>query len=196
MLGSNSTLRRDPRAPWQCCGRAALCVAMTLPTITLAGPEADTPAPGAAAVYALLPAPPPGVAELRFSEMFERPVGPRGLRASGQLLALDGKPVRIVGYMAAAGLPTAGRLVLTPLPVELGDEDEHLADDLPPNVVFVHLSGPAAEQVLPNYHGLLHLTGRLAVGPVEEPDGHVSTVRLLLDPGASAALLPRLPTRR
>lgn len=152
------------------------------------GPARSAPPAAVAAVAnASLP---PGVTELRFAQIFRRPVGPRGLEPTDKLLSLHGRPVRMVGYMAAASLPMAGRLVLAPLPVELGDEDEHLADDLPPQAVFVHLSGPAAARTLPNYAGLLSLTGTLDVGPREEPDGHVSTVRLLLDAAASAACLP------
>jgi len=135
----------------------------------------------------------PAATELRFGEFFARPVGPRGLTPSTKLLALDGQTVRMVGYMAAAELPTPGLLVLTPLPSSLGDEDESLADDLPPQVVFVHLSGAAAAQTLANRAGLLRLQGRLSVGPQEEADGHVSTVRLLLDAEASAQLLSATP---
>lgn len=131
----------------------------------------------------------PAVAELRFGDLFQRPIGPRGLHPSARLLALDGQPVRMRGYMADAEQPMAGRLVLTPLPSAMGDEDEHLADDLPPQAVFVHLSGAAAEATLPHHPGLLRLQGRLSVGPHEEPDGHVSTVRLLLDEAQSRALL-------
>jgi hypothetical protein len=59
--------------------------------------------------------------------------------------------------------------------------------------VFVHLSGTAAEQLLPNHAGLLRLQGLLQVGPLEEADGHVSTVRLVLDAEQSARLLARAP---
>ena len=50
--------------------------------------------------------------------------------------------------------------------------------------------GPAATQTLPNYRGLLQLQGRLSVGARDEPDGHLSSVRLLLDERASQLLLP------
>lgn len=141
--------------------------------------------------FAALPQPSlaEGVAELRFADLFARPVGPKGLAPSARLLALQGQTVRMVGYMAAAELPMPGCLVLTPLPTSLGDEDEHLADDLPPQAVFVHLSGTAAEKLLPNHAGLLRLQGLLQVGPLEEADGHVSTVRLWLDAEHSARLL-------
>ncbi len=131
--------------------------------------------------------------ELRFGEMFASPVGPRGLQPSAKLLALNGQAVRMLGYMAATELPMMGRLILTPLPASLGDEDEHLADDLPATAVFVHLSGPAAGQTVPNRAGLIRLQGRLALGPQGEADGHVSTVRLLLDAEHSAQLLAGAP---
>lgn len=153
------------------------------------------PAPKALAVAGSLAAQAEGVVDLRFSDFFRRPVGPRGLEPSAAMTALQGRRVRIVGYMAAASLPMPGRLILAPIPVELGDEDEHLADDLPPQAVFVHLQGPAATQVVPNYQGLLALTGRLELGAREEPDGHVSSVRLLLDADASAACLPEPAAR-
>lgn len=158
--------------------------------IGLAGPaHADLPErPAPPALQAKAAA--PGASELKFADFFRRPVGPRGLEPGPRLLALAGQPVHIVGYMAAASLPMAGRMVLAPVPVELGDEDEHLADDLPPQAVFVHLSGRAALRPLPHYTGLLALTGTLDLGPREEPDGHVSTVRLLLDAATSDACLP------
>jgi hypothetical protein len=135
-------------------------------------------------------------AELRFGDMLAQPIGPRGLAPSARLLALQGKTVRLVGYMAAAELPMPGRLILTAWPATLGDEDEHLADDLPANAVFVHLSGPAAEQAVPNLAGLMRVQGQLQLGAHNEADGHVSTIRLLLDAEHSARLLASTTARR
>ncbi|MFX6296441.1 hypothetical protein ABTF71_19690, partial [Acinetobacter baumannii] len=75
--------------------------------------------------------------------------------------------------------------ILSPLPVSIGGEDESLSDDLPPSAVFVHLQGPAALKVVPNFRGLIHVTGVLNVGAQEEPDGRVSSVRLVLSEAAS-----------
>jgi hypothetical protein len=126
--------------------------------------------------------------DLKFSEMFSLPVGPLGLEPSAKLLSLDGKPVRITGYMVSTESPVPGRLILSPLPVMQGDEDERLADDLPLSVVFVHLSGNAATQAVPGIRGLVRLAGILQVGSHDEPDGHVSSVRLLIDEASSQAL--------
>ncbi len=124
------------------------------------------------------------VTDLKFGEFFKMPIGPRGLDPSEKLLSLAGKRVRIVGYMVRQETPAAGVFMLVPLPVALGDEDEALSDDLPASTVFVHV-GQAAQsessKPVPHYAGLLRLTGTLSLGSFDEPDGHVSTVRLQLD---------------
>jgi hypothetical protein len=135
-----------------------------------------------------LPAPPPSVAELKFREFFRMPVGPRGLEPSERLLALDGKKVRIVGFMVQQELPAPGRFILAPMPIQMSDDEDGLADDLPPNVVFVHYQAPG-DAPLPFLPGLLQFTGTLEVGALDEGDGRVSTVRLRLDAPASEALV-------
>lgn len=133
-------------------------------------------------------------AELKFRDFFKMPVGPRGLEPSGKLLGLDGRLVRIVGYMAQEEAPIGDRFYLTPFPVLLGQEDEPLADDLPASMVSVHAE--AGGKPIPHLNGLLRLTGRLAVGPREEADGRVSDVRLFLDSASSLALLAGSPDPR
>ena len=115
------------------------------------------------------------------------PIGPRGLEPTEKLKSLAGKRIRMVGYMVRQETPASGYFVLSPLPVSLGDEDESLADDLPASVVFVHL-GPPGGQPLAFYPGLLRVTGTLSLGAREEADGHVSSVRLQLDPELAQAM--------
>jgi hypothetical protein len=140
--------------------------------------------------------------DLKFADMFRLPIGPRGLEPSARLLALAGTQVRLTGYMASAEHAVAGGLVLAALPVSLGDEDDSLSDDLPASAVFVHLSPAHAARVLPNLSGLMQLTGTLQLGPQDEPDGHVSSLRLLLDAATSQRLVEAAdragatPTRR
>lgn len=147
------------------------------------------PAPAKLAVKGALSAPASGVTDLKFGEMFKMPVGPKGLEPSDKLGALNGQRVRLVGYVANAEEPTPGMLVLSPLPVVLGDEDEKLVDDLPPTAIFVHLSQAYAKQATPNFSGLVQLTGRLEVGAQEEADGHMSATRLVLDDSTSRLLV-------
>ena len=148
--------------------------------------------PEAIAVRGNLPVLPATVAEIKFAEFFNMPIGPRGLDASIKLISLSGRQVRLVGYMARAEKPVAGMFILTPLPVSLGDEDESLSDDLPASSVFVHLDAASAATALPFYPGLLQLTGTLLLGPHDEADGHVSTVRLQLDAALTQAIVPTI----
>jgi hypothetical protein len=135
-------------------------------------------------------APLSGVADLKFREFFRMPIGPRGLEPSARLLDLAGQQVRLVGYMARqeADASLKGRLVLTPLPISMGDEDESFADDLPATAVYVHLSASHAGQVVPFMPGLMALSGRVELGSMAEPDGRRSMVRLVLDDDVSQLL--------
>lgn len=123
--------------------------------------------------------------DLRFADFFKRPIGPRGLEASALLTAMNGRPVRMVGYMAHQDGDTAvpGIFVLSPLPVTLGDEDESFADDLPASVLYVHIpsGAPANAGKVAYIPGLLSVRGMLEIGAQPEADGRISFVRLRLD---------------
>lgn len=145
------------------------------------------PPPGVA-VRLPIDAPAAGVTDLKFSEMFKMPIGPQGLEPSARLLSLNGKSVRLIGYMVDTESRPPGTLILTPLPVSNGHEDESLADDLPASAVFVHLSGPAAQQTVRSMRGLIQLTGTLQIGAADEADGRVSAIRLRVDDATSRLL--------
>jgi hypothetical protein len=175
-------------------GSATLALLVVSGAVAATAAEAETPVrlpiPPVLAVQKRLPPAPAGVTDLKFSDLFTLPVGPKGLEATQKLLALDGKPVRMVGYMAKREVPVAGSFVLVPVPVNLGDEDESLSDDLPPNAVFVHLGlKPAGGEVtVPYVPGLIKVSGKLQLGPHDENDGHVSSVRIALDAAPARAL--------
>jgi len=130
--------------------------------------------------FPAVPEAPPGVTDLRFGEFFG-PIGDRGLVLSGKLKRLDGKRVRILGYMVDRDLAPPGTFLFAPFPQTLHEHEYGLADDLPPAVLFVTAPDRGDRQV-PYTPGLLLLTGTLDVGNREEPDGRVSLVRLVLDP--------------
>ncbi|MEY2632510.1 MAG: hypothetical protein RIR00_1164 [Pseudomonadota bacterium] len=113
--------------------------------------------------------------DLAFRDLFRLPVGPKGLEPSAKLVQLNGQIVRMLGYpvKVPADQAVPGLVLLAPFPTQLGDEDDSLADDLPPQVVFVHGAD------LPATPGLLRVQGRLELGARDEADGHVSTVRIL-----------------
>lgn len=149
---------------------ALLCACM----VSMPAAWADTAAPAASAA---------AMAELRFAEFFKLPIGPRGLEPSAKLLALDGKSVRMLGYMARQDGETAvpGLFILAPVPVTLGDEDESFADDLPASVLYVHLNAAEHQGYVQHMAGLLAVRGRLELGAQAEIDGRTSFVRLRLE---------------
>jgi hypothetical protein len=128
-----------------------------------------------------LGAPPAGVTELKFRDVYKMPVGPKGLEPTPKLLALDGKRVRIVGYMVQQESVPKGSFLLSPLPALISDEDESLADDLPASAIRIELPGAPALAV-PPLTGLLQLTGTLRVGMrTDAATGRATPAQLVLD---------------
>jgi hypothetical protein len=158
----------NPASTWVRDVSLSLCLISTLFSTTIIGAAAEQ-----------LPPLPKGVTELKFSEFFVSPIGPRGLELTEKLKTLDGKRVRILGYMVAQDDAAPGSFLLTPVPVHLHDHDSALADDLPATTVRVSVPGAPA---IGHTRQLLLLTGTLSVGNRPEPDGRVSVVRLTLDP--------------
>jgi len=148
-----------------------------------------TKVPALLSVNHPLDAPPKGVAELKFRDVFKLPAGAKGLEPTETLRKLDGKRVRIIGYMVQRETPLRAGFVLSPLPVAAGDEDESLADDIPPSALFVSLS-KGHEAVVPNLPGLLKVSGTLRVGAYEAPGAdRVVPARIELDGDVERALL-------
>lgn len=147
--------------------------ATALPKTT---PPKTAPAPAPA-----LPPLPKGVTELRFHEIFA-PVGPRGLDYTEKAKALDGKRVRILGFMVKTCRHDHGRFLLTPTPIALHDHEMGPADDLPPSTVFVDVAPlRRALKYVPHEPGLFLLTGTLSLGGRDELHGRRSWVRLQLE---------------
>jgi len=158
---------RTVRMNWVWVGAFVLCGVM-------AAGEAATPA---------------ATADLKFNEMFTMPVGPLGLTPSTRLRALDGKRVRIVGYMVQQEPATPGMFLLSPLPVVAGDEDESLADDIPANAVLVRLP-TATKNKLRGQAGLVRVTGVLHVGlSTDTASGRSAAASLEADAATTRALL-------
>jgi hypothetical protein len=143
----------------------------------------------AAASPQKLPPLPRGVTELKFSDFFVRPVGPRGLELTDKLESLDGKRVRILGYMVQQEHPPKGQFILSPLPAQIHHHDNHLADDLPPGLVYVSVP-TSKDKPIPYARGLMLLTGTLSVGQRIEADERISLVRLDLDPPGKKSRKP------
>lgn len=131
-----------------------------------------------------LPPLPEGVEEISFHEFFKNPVGPRGLEPTAKLLSLNGKRVRIMGFVAEMERPNKRNIILAPMPLKPQPEEYGLADEIPAAHVFVTIPGDPNEQV-PLVQGALLLTGTLSVGNSTK-DGETSFVRMLLDAPAPA----------
>jgi len=128
-----------------------------------------------------LPPLPAGVTELKFGEFFRQPIGPRGLEFTDRLRSLEGRRIRILGYMVRQDKPAAHCFLLSPAPQTLHEEEYGLCDDLPATTLHV-ITDESAPSQTPFTPGQLLLTGKLSLGNRLEADGRTSAVRLLLDP--------------
>lgn len=73
-----------------------------------------------------------GESELTFSEIFQKPVGPAGLEYTAKIRQLDGKRVRLLGFMVRQTRPSAGVIILSPYAMATHEGEYGLCDDLPP----------------------------------------------------------------
>ena len=145
---------------------------------------------GGPALTQEIPPLPAGVTELKFSEFFVSPIGDRGLVFTEKLRSLEGKRVRILGYMAQQEQPVPGMFLFSAIPVRLNEEHYGLADDLPAATMFVFMP-TQRDQVVRHAPGLMLLTGTLSIGNHEEADGRISAVRLALEAPSAAKQLAR-----
>lgn len=130
------------------------------------------------------------IADVNFSELLEGRISDRGISVSPKAKGLDGKKVRIVGYMVRQEDAPPGRFLIAPVPVQLHDEHYGLADDLPATTIFV--STPRPNKPAPHYTPApLTVTGVFSVGNREEPDGRISIFRIELDGPAKASKSPK-----
>lgn len=126
-----------------------------------------------------LPPPLSGVAQLSFAELFKSPIGPAGFEFSDKARQLDGKLVRILGFMIHQDEALNGVLMLAPFALSTNEAEYGLCDDLPPAIVFVTVPKSRDARV-PFTPGPLVLTGTLELGARTEADGRVSYIRLQL----------------
>jgi len=114
---------------------------------------------------------------LSFREFFES--GQRELKPSAKLLSLNGKRVRIVGFMAQTEEHFKGGFFLCPRPVD-NDEAAGGDADIPPESVFVVLRSAKGKEPAHKPQALIAV-GILELGPKEDDQGRVTRIRLILD---------------
>ena len=120
--------------------------------------------------------------ELKFSDFFVSPLGPRGPQVTPLLQSAHGQKVRITGYMVVEEEAPVGRFYLSPRPLSMSEHADGDANDLPASALCVLMPPGQRSEPLGHTPGLLRLTGQLQVGRQEMEDGRVTWVRLLLDP--------------
>ena len=126
--------------------------------------------------------------DLAFHDFFQMPVGPFGLKISDALRQSDGQNVRLVGYMVQQEQPLPGRFLLAQRPVQMSENADGDADDLPAATVLVYLAAEQRDWRVPHVRGLLSVSGRLSVQRREESSGRVSWVQLQLDADATRSM--------
>ncbi|MDB6079696.1 MAG: hypothetical protein JWO82_3443 [Akkermansiaceae bacterium] len=138
----------------------------------------DAPAPAIATPETLqLPPLPAGVEELNFKDFYKMPVGPLGLEPTAKLQTLNGKRVRIVGFMAEIKLDDKRQMIFSSVPLKPQPEEYGVADEIPATHILVTVPGNPEEEIRFT-PGPMLLTGVLSVGTV---GGETSFVRMQLD---------------
>jgi hypothetical protein len=115
------------------------------------------------------------VAPLQFDQLYKS-FGVRGYEFSDALLALQGKPVTMRGYMAPPLKPESHFFVLTGQPMALCPFCQSDAD-WPADIVVIYLESP-----VPMLSGgdAVIVSGRLEVGSWTDPQtGFVSQIRIV-----------------
>ena len=177
------------------CGFLTLAVFAQVQPVGAAPADARPPNSSVKQSAPSLPPPPAGVTDLKFSEFFVSPIGARGLTFTDKLRRLEGNRVRVLGYMVRQGKSSPGTFLLAPIPVQLDEDHYGLADDLPAATLYVSVAGHQEQMISYTPRPML-LTGILSLGNREEPDGHISAVRLVLDAPVSGARTEFSPSEK
>ena len=122
--------------------------------------------------------------KITFQDFFNFPIGPKGVEFSQKVLQLVGKSVVIEGFMVRSDALHKGQFLLTPTPIEINEEDDGPANDLPVHTVLVKLDKKQSELLIAQKDGVIRLEGRLELGRQEESGGQVSWIRLIVSPQA------------
>ena len=126
-------------------------------------------------------------ASISFGEFLEP--SKNELKVSAKLQSLNGRRVKLIGFMAQMEVESRGSFYLVPRPV-FCDEEGGGDADLPPGSVLV-LVKSLEDRRVPFISGLLEVTGTLLLGN-HEKNGQVTAIRLTLDETESAGQFKKL----
>lgn len=119
--------------------------------------------------------------EFRMTELFQHPVGPLGLEYKPEAKALDGRQVRVLGFMARTDWTDTSVFLLAPHPIILHDREYAACDEIPSGSVLVKMPPGEQASFTP---GLLMLCGTLHTQRVDAPGDRYLWASLDLDPQA------------
>lgn len=163
------------------CVTSLIGVFSYLPSRTQARSPQNVPAPAAAASEN--PATPPpdlsDIPELALNDLIKRPAGPLGLELSDDVKSLEGKRIKVTGFMVHTDWADPSTFILANYPSNISEREFGPSDDLPPVQLFVKLP----ESMKTGFQrGVLQLAGTLRLGSAEEPYDRRSFLRLEIDP--------------
>ncbi len=150
--------------------------------VSRAHPVAGQTPPAPQKIAAVLPVPQDrsGYVALDQDRVFMMPAGPKGLEYTPVAGALNGKKVRMTGWMVKHLHADPRIFLLHARPMVLNMKEYGLADDLPPSAPHVIL--PERPGYAPAWtRRKLEVCGTLELGPRQEADGRISHVRLLAE---------------
>lgn len=129
-----------------------------------------------------LPPPPEGVAELSLTELLTASKNASGVDYSARAWELNGKMVRVNGYMVSQSTPIPWAILLSPVPQTAHEREYFLCDDLP--ISTIHVFFPkSAQPLIPFHPEMVAIIGRLELGGRTEADGRTSMARIFVKPG-------------
>ena len=136
-----------------------------------------------------LPPPPDGVADFSLTELLVASKTGSGVDYSSRAKELDGKMVRINGYMVRQASPIPWAILLSPVPQSAHEREYFLCDDLP--ISTIHVFFPKnAQPIVPFHPEMVAIIGRLELGGRSEADERTSLARLFVKPGQTEPMVP------
>jgi hypothetical protein len=119
-------------------------------------------------------------AELNFDEIYVMPAGPKGLDFTPKTHALNGKKVRMEGYMVKHYHDDPAVFLFTQVPAVHNQVEYMLADSLPTSLMHVIMNVRPGDAPVWTPQRIT-IMGTLETGAHQEVDGRISHVRLRCD---------------
>lgn len=116
---------------------------------------------------------------LNLENIIKKPVGPLGCEFTDEVKSLEGRQVRVTGFMVHTDWADRTTALVVSYPANISEREFGPCDDLPPTPLYVKVP---ALQFKGFQRGVLSLAGTLRLGSAEEPYDHRSFIRLELDP--------------